>query len=359
MKKFLKVLLLPLLAINLLGAICLICCAYSPLLPVESMPLLSLTGLGFPFVLTINVVFLILWLLIYPSYAMVSLVTCLICISQIHALIPINLGKRQSPKSSLKVLSYNILRSNVTEKNIDKGNEVISYLDEADADIICLQEFRFSALKKHKKLLKKYPYRSYQLSKDSESASRYLCCLSKHPILSVEKIPFKKSFNGCYKYKILHESDTIVVYNCHLQTTGLKGEDRETYEQMLSNPKESISNEGTKNLIRKLCKSAIKRADQIDVVMSDLKRETSPYIVLCGDFNDSPISYAHHQARKVLDDAYISSGNGLGISYNHNKMYYRIDHILYSPQFKSYKCTVDHSIKVSDHYPIYCFLKKK
>ena len=63
--------------------------------------------------------------------------------------------------------------------------------------------------------------------------------------------------------------------------------------------------------------------------------------------------------KDMLDDAYASSGNGPGISYNRNKLYYRIDHILHSQQFKAYKCTVDRSIKVSDHYPIFSFLEKK
>ena len=60
-----------------------------------------------------------------------------------------------------------------------------------------------------------------------------------------------------------------------------------------------------------------------------------------------------------LDDAFTQSGKGLGISYNQNKFYFRIDNILISPNLKAYNCTVDRSIKASDHYPIWCHISKR
>lgn len=358
MRKFLKILFFPLWIVNIVVAILLICCAYSPILPPNELPLLSLAGLAFPFVLAINVAFLILWLLIYPRHIIVSLTTMLICVVQIRAFIPVNIDRQKPPKESLKIVSYNILSPNINPSNTNSSNRVIKYLEEADADIICLQEFNFSNLKKNKNLLTKYPYKSYLISKDGEAASRYLGCLSKYPILSVEKLEFDSSHNGCGKYRILHEGDTIVVYNCHLQSNGLVGDDKNAYEQILMNPKESIRSKETKKLIDKLRNSAAKRAIQTNIILADLEKETSPYVIVCGDFNDSPISYTCYQLKRHLDDAYIGSGNGPGISYNRNKLYYRIDHILHSRQLKAYDCTVDRSIRVSDHYPIYCFLEK-
>lgn len=359
MRKVIKIVLSPILAINLLVSICLICCAYSPILPAGEMPLLSLAGLAFPFVLGVNLFFLLLWLLIYPRYIIVPLVTSFICLPQIRTFLPINFGRQNPPKESLKILSYNILAPNINASNINKENAIITYLEDADADIICLQEFHFATLKKHKKLLSNYPYKSYIVSNSSEAKSRYLGCLSKYPIINVEQLDINASTNGCSKYRILHGNDTIVVYNCHLQSNGLTGDHKNAYEQLLANPKEHIRNSDTKELIKRLRDSSAKRAAQADIVTNDIKKETSPYIIVCGDFNDSPISYTCNRLKKLLDDAYTTSGNGPGISYNRNKLYYRIDHILHSRQFKAYKCTVDQSIKTSDHYPIYCFLQKR
>ena len=205
----------------------------------------------------------------------------------------------------------------------------------------------------------RYPYKSYLVSNDSESDSRFLGCLSKYPILSVERLDIESTSNGCSKYRILHEGDTIVVYNCHLQSNGLGDTHKNTYERLLSNPKENLWSEEAKDLVKKLRDSAAKRANQTEIIMADLKKETSPYVIVCGDFNDSPISYTCKQLKEQLNDAYIGSGNGPGISYNRNKLYYRIDHILHSSQFKAYDCTVDRTIEVSDHYPIFCFLEKR
>lgn len=359
MKKLLKIVLYPVLLVNLLAALCLICCAYSPLLPAAQFPLLSLAGLAFPFVLAVNVFFLLLWLLVYPRYVLLPIATCIICFAQIRAFFPLNFDRQRMPEEGIRVMSYNILSPNINASNTHSGNAIINYLEDADADIICLQEFHFATLKKHKKLLHEYPYKSYLVSNDSESKTRYLGCLSKYPILSVELLNFNASTNGCSKYRILHEGDTIVVYNCHLQSNGLKGEHKNAYEQMLSNPKEHIRSKSTRELVKRLRDSAVKRAVQTDIVLADIVKETSPYIIVCGDFNDSPISYACSRLKDELDDAYTRSGNGPGISYNRNKLYYRIDHIFHSSQFKAYQGRVDRTIKVSDHYPISCVLQKE
>ena len=359
MRKALKFVSRCILAINLFVAMSLICSAYSPILPAAQFPLFSLAGLAFPFVLAGNVLFVVFWLVVYRRYALVSLITFLVCFAQIHAFFPINTDRQFVPKGGIKVLSYNILSNNINASNTNKENATIAYLDAADADIICLQEFHFATLKKRKQLLKKYPYKSYNLSNESQATAHHLGCLSKYPILSSEKLKLESTSNGCTKYRILHESDTIVVYNCHLQTNGLAENDKSTYKQLLANPIENIDNKDTKTLVKKLRNSAAKRAGQVDVIIADMAKESSPYIIVCGDFNDSPISYTCRRLRKQLDDAYIGSGNGPGISYNRHGMYYRIDHILHSSQFKAYNCTVDRSIRVSDHYPIFCFLEKK
>lgn len=82
-------------------------------------------------------------------------------------------------------------------------------------------------------------------------------------------------------------------------------------------------------------------------------------MIVCGDFNDGSISYTHRVLTQELDDAFTQSGKGLGISYNQNKFYFRIDNILISPDLRAYNCTVDRSIKASDHYPIWCYISKR
>lgn len=364
MKWILRILFLPILVVNLAVALVLIGCAYSPLLPPATLPLLSLAGLAFPFALAGNILFIIAWLLVRRRYAWLSVIACFLCMPQIRAFVPFNVDHQKAPSDAIKLVSYNILSTNLTPSTANRDNPLITYLEECGADIICLQEFPFASLNssaKAKKLLADYPYKSYDVSKDGEMAANFLCCLSKYPILSVEKLDFGSSTsNGCTKYRILHDTDTIVVYNCHLQSNQLDSNDKSAYEQLLAKPqKDNIKTDETKTLVKKLRDASVKRAEQADIILADVCQETSPYIIVCGDYNDSPISYTRRQLTAKLDDAFIGSGNGPGISYNRNKMYYRIDHILHSSAFESYACKVDHTVKISDHYPISCYLEKR
>ena len=79
------------------------------------------------------------------------------------------------------------------------------------------------------------------------------------------------------------------------------------------------------------------------------------YILVCGDFNDTPISYAHRTVQGPLVDSFAESGQGMGITYNQNMFWFRIDNILHSKNMKSMNCTID-KVRYSDHYPLWCYL---
>ena len=77
-----------------------------------------------------------------------------------------------------------------------------------------------------------------------------------------------------------------------------------------------------------------RRAAQADSIHKSIK--ASPYPVsLCGDFNDTPASYAYETIRGDLRDAFIESGSGLGQTYIGDFPSFRIDHIFYDPSLTS------------------------
>ena len=81
-------------------------------------------------------------------------------------------------------------------------------------------------------------------------------------------------------------------------------------------------------------------------------------VVVCGDLNDSPISYSCHRLSSRLKSAFRQSGNGLGLSYNQKGFYFRIDHIFVSDYWQTYETHVDKTAPWSDHYPMITYLKK-
>ena len=112
-------------------------------------------------------------------------------------------------------------------------------------------------------------------------------------------------------------------------------------------------------LLTKLATACERRAPQARAVAEYVERHRGMPVILCGDFNDSPISYTRRTIAAPLVDCYAETGNGPGISYHYNGFYVRIDNIMCSAHFTPYRCTVDRTVSASDHYPVYCWLKLK
>jgi endonuclease/exonuclease/phosphatase (EEP) superfamily protein YafD len=86
--------------------------------------------------------------------------------------------------------------------------------------------------------------------------------------------------------------------------------------------------------------------------------EHSQYpVIVCGDFNDNPLSYSRHAMAQRLTDCFRETGRGIGLSYNQKAFSFRIDHIFCSQQLQPYNCKIDDEMDASDHYPILCWLK--
>ena len=81
-------------------------------------------------------------------------------------------------------------------------------------------------------------------------------------------------------------------------------------------------------------------------------KETARYTIVCGDFNDTPLSYSYRVFNRFLNNTYAKSGFGQGITYHEHGLYYRIDHIFCSSNITPLHTRIDHTQKDSDHYPV-------
>lgn len=365
MKKISKIVSRILLLANLLLAALMLFSAWSPwLIDPRVHPLWALAGFALPFLFFLNLAFVLLWIFFSWKYALLSLVAFVCCQGQLRAYCPLNFTEEEMPKEgTIKVLSYNVMGFGKLLKDETQDlNPILAYIKEQDADIVCLQEFRFSRNKDPYQLsekdilsvLDKYPYHAYGGSKKGEESN--LAVFSRFPILSTRSIHYGESANASVLHELLIEGDTVTLANNHLESNKLTKEDKVIYEELIKDPnKESVST-GGRLLLRKLGEAGSIRAFQADSLARLLDREAHPTTIICGDFNDIPVSYTHRIVQGNRKDAYIDAGSGPGISYNQNKFYFRIDNILYSGRLKVFKCKVDRGIKDSDHYPIYAYM---
>lgn len=356
MKWYKKLWVAPMMLLNICASGALVLCAFSQQIPAARLPLMSLTGLAFPFALAAVVLFLLFWLLTWKKGCWLSVLTLIVCFTSIRDMCPLNFRRQSPPDNAIKLLSYNICSTNVPSgKIID--TPTLDYIRESGADIVCLQECNVGSMRnidERSATCQTYPYRAHVIMGNGTRAHG-LDCLSKFPIVDVQDITFEGSGNGAARYLILVEGDTLALFNCHLQSFGLNDDDKSVYEDILNDPRDNIATTKTKDLVKKLRDAGAQRAVHADDIARRIDETGARYTIVCGDFNDAPVSYAHHRLTRRLVDAHTRSGNGFDFSYTRDHMYFRIDHILASKNLAPWRCRVDHKVTFSDHHPISAF----
>jgi endonuclease/exonuclease/phosphatase family metal-dependent hydrolase len=327
--------------------------------------LFSYIGLGFGFILLLNIAYLVFWLLFSKwKYAAICLIALLICYKPVTTFFPIKINQPKAPEKSIQILTYNVQGFHKERDKNSKERPILDYISETDADIVCLQEYLvsktgqsiFSQQDVNRKL-SMYPYRSVT---GLESSGKYhilgLACFSKYPIEDTHEVVFESSYNGAAVYTINIEGKRYTVANVHLESNSIMAEDKKLYSDFLQNT-DSVKLETVTTNIRNRLGSAYRmRAKQVNQVKDYIKTQGTQGTIICGDFNDTPISYAYNQMKKGLQDAYVSTSFGPGITYNEYLFLFRIDYIMHSDNFKAYQTKVD-KIDHSDHYPLRTWLE--
>ena len=138
------------------------------------------------------------------------------------------------------------------------------------------------------------------------------------------------------------------MFNCHLQSLRFSNSNLD----YIQNPaiKTGTDLKKSKNVITKFKNAFLRRQGQADRVRAEI--EKSPYpVIVCGDFNDVPNSYAYETIGKNLQDAFVKKGTGLGRTFSGISPTLRIDNIFVDKRY-SVNQYVRVQKKLSDHFPI-------
>ena len=328
--------------------------------------LFSFVGLAFPLILIANIVCLISWLILEKrNVAFIISIALIICYKPITTFFPLNFKKQIVPENSLKVLSYNVMGF-MRESKKNSAHPLLEYVAKTDADIVCLQEYMISKTGKSlltqsdvNKILTQYPYRSITGLEYSGKYHTYgLACFSKYPITNTHEFTFKSSYNGAVVYTIDVNGETYLVSNNHLESNKISSSDKKLYSDFLTKRDSPTALKVTSNIKKRMGRGYSKRATQVQQISDYINHQKYDKLLVCGDFNDMPISYAYKKMKGSLTDAYTSTGLGPGITYYENMFLFRIDYILHSNNLKAHKTTIDR-VKYSDHYPVLTYLTEQ
>lgn len=353
MKKLIRTLFL---FINILVALGLAFAYLSTYIAPDKIWFFSFFGLIFPYLLLANVLFFAIWLYFKPTYSALSLLTIIFGFSHVTNYIQFS-GNKKEVTNGLKVLSYNVHHFTYDLHN-NKSNspELIDYLKEQEADIICLQETRlFKRGKLSPKAIRKALPKIKHLQLAHTTSYAGPLTLSRYPILKLGEIRFEKTSNMVlYSDILLPTSDTIRVYNCHFQSYRIRPDDYTIIDTIkIARDPEQIKQ--AREIGSKLKRAYATRAKQARKVADHIQE--CPYqVIVCGDFNDTPVSYTYRKVRGDLSDAFVESGYGIANTYRGKLPSFRIDYILYDEMFSAFNFRRDKT-KLSDHYPVSCTLE--
>jgi len=313
-------------------------------------------GLAFWEILLFDVLVLLALLLLWSRKAWIAVIAMLIAVPGIRKSYSFG-NKKAESTDSIRVMSYNVYLFQSVDKNKGKeavANDIIRIVQEQSPDVLCCQEFcAFRGKISRNDCIRIFsdsidmPYVYYNKKRNYSGNVIF----SKYPLMKAAE---GSGFSQEETYGVLvtvdaGEKGKFYLADIHLVsnmiTTGEIEKLRKTSEYQ-----QTLDTVG-KKVLNKLIHAYVLRSDEVTEMLQGLPPIDRPTI-LCGDFNDTPLSYTYSQIHKAgFTDTFTKVGRGIKPTYAGKLPLLRIDYIWANDQvrplnFKRYR------VKASDHYPI-------
>jgi endonuclease/exonuclease/phosphatase family metal-dependent hydrolase len=332
---------------------------------------LSYLGIGFPLIMTVTMIWCVVLLLLHRGWLFaLTLLSLAIAYEPISRFLPLSFGSDRetttagadtatSAPQELTLLTYNTCRMGQTHlAERSQQIPVVKFLKESGADIVCLQEYGFSLSKAghterriRADLAKEFPYYHYLPYNGVQSTG--IALYSRYPIRKAQRIDASQHYMTAMCYRLDVKGHEVALINYHLHSNSIKPADRVFYGNMVEHFETDSIDRLHYNLIRQLGRAYLARAGQAKMVAEAREKLGAEIpILICGDMNDTPVSYCYHTVRGDLADTWVERGSGPGITFYKHKLWFRIDHIFHSQQFRPTDIHVVRSCHYSDHYPL-------
>ncbi|WP_104734236.1 endonuclease/exonuclease/phosphatase family protein [Hanstruepera ponticola] len=301
--------------------------------PPKSFALLSVLSLGVPFLILVNVLFLLYWLIKLKKQLILPLTVLAIGYFSFGSLYKFSSNEFVSHDDKLDVMNFNVRLFNlydwIPEKHVE--NTIVDFIKLKAPDVLSIQEYH-----PHKNIdLSFFKYKFEKLSGNKVKNGQAI--FSQYPIVNSGSIEFPNTSNNAIFVDIVKASDTLRIYNIHLQS-------------MKIDANAELKQEDSERLLKRVEKTFEMQQEQTELFLKH--KIQCPYkMIICGDFNNTAFSYVYKEVRGDLNDAFKEAGNGFGRTYEFKFFPVRIDYIFSDPEIEitSFK-TYDN--KLSDHYPI-------
>lgn len=262
----------------------------------------------------------------------------------------LSFNKELPKNNSIQVLSFNAKLFREPRTYNKFSTEMIQWVANDTSAIKCLQEYstnqRWEPLDVTGQIKRKgYSGFTFQANVEDREHNRGMAIFSKFNMLD-SGVVFESvnTVNAAIFADLDVDGKTIRVYNVHLASMNLDLYETRGLSKILS-------------IIKKLKYGAVKRSEQIKELIRHTQSSPYPYII-CGDFNETPYTYAYYQLKKEYQNTFLEVGNGFGFTFNEIPYLLRIDHQFHSSDIDAVGYEVNRTMKISDHFPTHAYYLK-
>lgn len=350
---------------NIIAGILFLLGAYGYLFNPQKFWFMGLLTLANFYFLLVLLAFVFFWLVAKPAYSLISITMMLMAWVPLKHLFKIRLShsfELKKADNTLRVMSWNVEHFKIAEYKThpEKKLQMLGLINNYNPDVACFQEMVASDKNPNainniegfmKELNMPYYYYSYNSKIDYDNDHRFgIIILSKFPLVNKMTVSYSPNdYNSIFQYAdMVKNGDTFRLFNIHLQSLRFTDNDR----RYIENPEidEETNFKESKSILSKLKQGFLKRQLQSDRIKKEMNQ--SPYpVIVCGDFNDVPNSYAYKTIGKGLKNAFVEKGTGMGRTFSHMSPTLRIDNIFTDERFLIEQY-VRVNRKISDHYPV-------
>lgn len=302
-------------------------------------------GLFLPLVLGINMVLIVYWIGRRKFWFVIPFLAVLINIPYLSGIIQWPFKQMKTAERELIVATYNIQQLPAGDMSAI-GRETGGCMYNGKIDLLCIQEFPGAGDAQLKLIDEISGFLPYYAVHSSSPQDMHIALFSRYPILQSQKIIFPDESSNTAMWAVLDiDGQVVKVFNAHLQTTNLN--------QNRIRPSDNIDRAASRIIRLKdmMNENGVIRARQADLIRTLIDESTCPVIV-CGDFNDTPASYAYRKIKGNLEDSFRSCGKGYGYTYRYLRKLFRIDYVFYSRDVFRGIRYYSPDLEYSDHKPV-------
>lgn len=305
-----------------------------PFLPPKTFSILAVVNLGVSFLIILNVLFFIYWLIGLKKQLILSLLVLFLGYFSFGSLYKFSSSKKVESSENFKVMNYNVrlfdLYDWIPESNTE--TKILEFIKNEAPEILSVQEYH-----PHKKIdLSFFKYKYLKLSGKKVQSGQAI--FSQFPIVNSGSIEFPNTANNAIFADVVKGVDTIRIYNIHLESLHI------------NTNVENLKNEDSERLLNRVSTKFKMQQFQTELFLKH-KRTCNYKMIVCGDFNNTAFSYVYRKIKGELNDTFKEAGNGFGRSYDFKFFPIRIDFILSDEAFAVNGFT-SYNEHYSDHYPI-------